>query len=70
MPYGVYISVNGFTGFKTTGYTAGDCKQVLRDARNGGHFILLLDLSDLDAVARGRSLVDVLWDKQNLLPGL
>lgn len=64
--YGVYVSVNGFTGFKQKGHGAQDCLQAIRDARIEGYRILTLDLSDLEQILEeGRSLVDILWEKNN-----
>jgi hypothetical protein len=64
--YGIYVSVNGFTGFKQKGHGAGDCLQAIRDARNQGYRILTLDLSDLEQILdHGQSLVDILWEKNN-----
>lgn len=64
--YGVYVSVNGFTGFKGKGPGTQDCKQVFRDSRQKGYHILTLDLDDLESINKGRSLVGLLWEKYNL----
>ena len=63
--YGVYVSVNGFTGFKRKDAAAEDAKQVVRDARRDGLYILLIDQDELGAIADGRSLVDRIWQKQS-----
>ena len=67
MAWGVYVSINRFTGMKGNGVAAQDCKQVIRDARRDGINILTIDLADLESIFQGRSLVDILWDQRTAL---
>ncbi len=74
-PFGVYVSMKGFTGMSGTRgrktVKLSDAVQKARDAHMEGHTVLMLDGADVEDVVQGRqSLVSVLWKAYELVTNL
>jgi hypothetical protein len=73
-PYGVYVSMAGFSGIRTMAkrpVALKDCAIKARDAFGQGHCVLMFDADMIEAIGlQGHSLITALWHAREFVENL